>query len=163
MDLHRCFAENYPSISCLPTSYISIVFPTSCICVGLEVFIGQPLSVKLVELQKLSEGIGPREAGPGDLPAIQNGMRVATAVTFQNTGSEACWRLAAAAAVAAAKPLVCGGNLTIDASVICQASGNGAADGGNGSGTFFFHNAEVAPLVVPKRSRTLFFFLPLDD
>lgn len=129
---------------------------------GLEVFIGQPLSVKLVELQKLSEGIGPREAGPGDLPAIQNGMRVATAVTFQNTGSEACWRLAAAA-VAAAKPLVCGGNLTIVASVICQASGNGGADGGNGSGTFFFRNAEVAPLFVPKRSRTLFFFLPLDD
>lgn len=28
---------------------------------------------------------------------------------------------------------------------------------------FFFRNAEVAPLFVPKRSRALFFFLPLDD
>lgn len=114
-----------------------------------------------MELQKLSEGIGPRNAGPGDLPAIQSGMRVATAVTFQNTGSEARRRLAAAAAATvAAKPLVHGGgNLTIDASVICKASGSGAADSGNG--TFFFRNAEVAPLFVPKRSRTLLFFFYL--
>lgn len=125
---------------------------------GLEVFIRQPLSVKLVELQKLSEGIGPREAGPGDLPAIQNGMRVATAVTFQNTGSEACWRLAAAAAVAAAKPLVCSGNLTIDASVICQASGNGAADGGNGSGTFFSATQKLRHFLFPSGAAPCSFF-----
>lgn len=31
-----------------------------------------------------------------DLPAIQAGMLVASAVTFQNTGSEVRWRLAAA-------------------------------------------------------------------
>lgn len=116
-----------------------------------------------MELQKLSEGIGPRDAGPGDLPAIQSGMRVATAVTFQNTGSEARQRLSAAAAAAvAAKPLVRGGgNLTIDASVICKASGSGAADSGNG--TFFFATQKLQPLFVPKRSRTLFFILPLDD
>lgn len=114
---------------------------------------------KVVELQTLSEGIGPRDAGPGDLPAIQSGMRVATAVTFQNTGSEARRRLAAAAAAAvAAKPLVRGGgNLTIDASVICKASGSGAADSGTGTQKLrhFLFPSGAAPCS--------FFFLPLDD
>lgn len=111
-----------------------------------------------MELQKLSEGIGPHDAGPGDLPAIQSGMRVATAVTFQNTGSEARRRLAAAAAAAvAAKPLVCGGgNLTIDASVICKASGSGAADSGNG--TFFSQRRSCATFCSQAEPHLALFF-----
>lgn len=86
-------------------------------------------------------------------------MRVASAVTFQNTGSEVRWRLAAAAAAVAApaKPLVRAGNLTIDPSVICKGSGSGVAD----SEWDFFRNAEVAPLFVPELSRTLFSLLDL--
>lgn len=120
----------------MPTPSHFHCFFTSCICVGFRGIYRAAVLCKVVKLQSCRQELVLEKLARGTFPAIQTRMQVSSAVTFENTGSEARWWLAAAALAAAVNPLVCAGNLTIDASVICQESGSGVADSSDGSATF---------------------------